>query len=111
MTVTLPPWLAWALAALAVLGASTLASHATAPILKRRAGGPPAPGAGPAPVPGTTVPSEAAHPPARPAPAPGPDFTEKELRHLARIDDWTENGCDPVRRQSAGILADCFRTQ
>ncbi len=69
MTVTLPPWAAWPIAALAVLGASTIASLATAPLLKRRAGGPPAPGAGQAPVPGHAT------PPARqrqlPAPAPG----------------------------------------
>jgi len=114
VTVTLPPWEAWAIAALAVLGASTLAGLAIGAVLairQRRTGGRPAPGAGNTPVPGTTVPPEAACPPSRPFLFKGPAITEKELRHLARIDDWTENGCDPVRRQSAGILADCFRTQ
>ncbi len=73
MTVTLPPWLAWAVAALAVLGASALAGLATGAVLairQRRTGGPPAPGAGKTPVPGQRAAGVAASP-GRPAPAPG----------------------------------------
>jgi hypothetical protein len=76
MTLTLPAWEAWPLAALAALGASTLASLAIAgavTILKRRAGGQPSPGAVKTPVPGQRAAGSPAVPgraPGRPAPAP-----------------------------------------
>ena len=64
------------LACAALFPASLLPAAIIAIICKRRAGGPPAPGAEPAPVPGSAIPPQAlaaepGRPPVRPAPAPG----------------------------------------
>ena len=106
MTVTLPAWEAAVLAALAILGASTIAGLAMAAVIRKH----PAPASPPAR--GTTPGAgDAAPQPQVPPKSPAPGFTSAELIKLTQIDQWAEQvaGEDPRRLVNAGALADAFR--
>jgi hypothetical protein len=61
------------------------------------------------PAPGTTpAAGRASGPPVSQAAAPLPGFTPRELRVLAKVDEWAGE-CGPVRRGNASVLADLFR--